>query len=155
MTSQPPRPDFIRHWTALEGPDDGHYPNSDELLSTGAPLARALGLEAIGIHHERLLPGRRTSYPHAESHEEEFVFVLEGAPDAWIDGHLHRLEPGEAIAFPAGTGITHNFINNGTAEARLMAIGQRNLAGNQLYYPRHVYKSARWGDDWWSDAPQR
>ena len=44
MSTQPSRPDFIRHWTALEGPDTAHYPNSDELLSIGAPLARALGL---------------------------------------------------------------------------------------------------------------
>ena len=31
-----------------------------------ASLGRRLGLTRIGIHHVRLLPGRRTSYPHAE-----------------------------------------------------------------------------------------
>ncbi len=52
------------------------------VFSIGAPLARKLGLGRIGIHHERLPPGRRTSYPHAESDEEEFVYVLEGYPEA-------------------------------------------------------------------------
>ncbi|MGH6992670.1 MAG: cupin domain-containing protein, partial [Caulobacteraceae bacterium] len=106
------RPDFIRHWRELEKPDESHYPGDDELMSIGAPLGRLLGLTRIGIHHERLPPSRRTSFPHAESLEEEFVFVLEGTPDAWIDGHLHRLEPGDAVGLPAGTGICHSFLNN-------------------------------------------
>jgi len=72
------RPDCIRHWRDVEGADDSTYPDSAELFSIGAPLARKLGLGRIGIHHERLPPGRRTSYPHAESEEEEFIYVLEG-----------------------------------------------------------------------------
>jgi hypothetical protein len=63
------------------------------------PLARKLGLGRIGIHHERLPPGRRTSYPHAESDEEEFVYVLEGHPEAWINGYLWKLEPGDSVGF--------------------------------------------------------
>ena len=37
----------------------------------GAAFGRHFGFKALGIHHERLLPGRRTSYPHAESAEED------------------------------------------------------------------------------------
>lgn len=70
------RPDCIRHWRELEGPDDATYPNNPERFSIGAPLARGLRLNRLGIHHERLPPGRRTSYPHAESDEEEFIYVL-------------------------------------------------------------------------------
>ena len=122
----PDRPDFIAHWTALEGEDDSHYPGDSELMSIGAPLGRALGLTRIGIHHERLPPGRRTCYAHAESAEEEFVYVLEGRPDAWIDGHLHALRPGDAVAFPAGTGICHTFLNNTDEEVSLLVIGEAN-----------------------------
>ena len=67
------RPDCIRHWRELEGPDDATYPDSPERFSIGAPLGRGLRLNRLGIHHERLPPGRRTSYPHAESDEEEFI----------------------------------------------------------------------------------
>lgn len=154
MPSQPPRPDFIRHWTALEGPDTAHYPNSDELLSIGAPLARALGLKAIGIHHERLLPGRRTSYPHAESMEEEFVFVLEGAPDAWIDGHLHRLGAGDAVGFPAGTGLCHSFLNNTGNNVRLLVVGEAPRADNKVYYPCNS-ELMPLRKDWWHHVPHR
>lgn len=148
------RPAFIRHWTELEGSDTDHYPGDSELLSIRAPLARTLGLSRIGIHHDRLLPGRRTSYPHAESAEEEFVFVLDGTPDAWIDGQLHRLKPGDAVAFPAGTGICHTFLNNTEAEVRLLVIGESSRPDNRVYYPLNQ-EHARMRSDAWIDAPAR
>jgi uncharacterized cupin superfamily protein len=147
------RPAFIRHWRELEGPDDSHYPGDDELMSVGAPLGRLLGLTRIGIHHERLPPGRRTSYPHAESAEEEFVFVLAGTPDVWIDGVLHRLAVGDAVGFPAGTGICHTFLNNTGEEVRLLVVGETNVAGARIHYPMNRgYEATR--VDAWTDAPE-
>lgn len=148
------RPDFIRHWRELEQPDDSHYPGDTELLSIGAPLGRLLGLTRIGIHHERLLPGRRTSYPHAESAEEEFVYVIEGHPDVWIDGRLHRLEPGDAVGFPAGTGICHTVINNTETEVRLLVVGERPKDENRIRYPRNPEHEATLKDRW-IDPPAR
>jgi uncharacterized cupin superfamily protein len=112
------------------------------------------GMTRIGVHHIRLLPGRRTCYPHAESLEEEFVFMVEGEADAWIDGFLHRVKAGDAIAFPAGTGISHCFINNGTAEARMITIGQRDVPGNRLWYPLNPEQRAK-RTNFWDDAPKR
>lgn len=148
------RPPFVAHWTEIEGPDGDHYPGSDEPLGIGAPLGRALGLTRLGIHHERLPPGRRTSWPHAESDEDEFVFVLDGTPDAWIDGHLHRLRPGDAVAFPAGTGIAHTFINDTDAEVRLLVVGEASKPGSRIAYPLNPERRDRIGD-WWDDAPER
>ncbi len=146
------RPDFIAHWTELEGADDSHYPGDKELLSIGAPLARTFGLTRIGIHHERLPPGRRTSYPHAESAEEEFAYVLEGRPDVWIDGVLHPLRPGDAVGFPAGTGICHTFINNTAEEVRLLVVGETAKPENRIRYPLHgAYEATR--KDRWIDPP--
>ncbi len=86
----------------------------------------ALGLTKLGIHHELLPPGRRTSFPHAESAAEEFVYVIEGMPDAWIDGELVRLAPGDGVGFPAGTGIAHSFLNNTDQTVRLLVVGEPN-----------------------------
>lgn len=148
------RPDFIKHWTELEGPDDQHYPGDTELMEIGAPLARKLGLTRIGIHHIRLLPGRRTSYPHAESAEEEFAYVLEGTPDVWIDGNLHRLKPGDSVAFPAGTGICHTFLNNTRDEVRMIVIGETPKPENRIRYPKNeAYEATR--KDRWVDWPER
>ena len=147
------RPSSIVHWTQIEQADDSHYEGDDELMSIGARFGRHFGLARLGIHHERLLPGRRTSYPHAESAEEEFVYVIAGTPDVWLDGELHPLRPGDAVGFPAGTGICHSFLNNTAREVRLLVVGEAHKPENRVFYPRNPEQSIR--KDWWSDPPAR
>ncbi len=144
----------IAHWSAVEGQDPGNFQGTNEPMSLGAPLAAHLGLKSIGIHHMRLLPGRRTSLPHAESLEEEFVYVITGTPDVWLDGVLHRLGPGDAVGFPAGTGLAHSFLNNTEADVTLLVVGNADIAGNRIVYPVNQERKA-WRTDWWGDAPQR
>ena len=148
------RPSSIAHWSKIERADDSHYDGDDELMSIGAPFGRHFGLTRLGIHHERLLPGRRTSYPHAESAEEEFVYVIAGTPDVWLDGALHRLRPGDAVGFPAGTGICHSFLNNTVGEVRLLVVGEKSKPENRVFYPRNPEQAAT-RSDWWSDPPVR
>lgn len=148
------RPDCIRHWRELEGPDDATYPDSPERFSIGAPLGRGLRLNRLGIHHERLPPGRRTSYPHAESDEEEFIYVLEGYPEVWINGYLWKLEPGDSVGFPAGTGICHTFLNNTEQEVRLLVVGEANKKYNRIYYPLNPGYAATRQDRWVDHPPQ-
>jgi uncharacterized cupin superfamily protein len=149
----PERPTFIAHWSEIERPDDKHYDGDDEPMSIGAPFGRHSGLTKLGIHHERLLPGRRTSFPHAESVEEEFVYVIEGTPDVWLDGDLHRLRPGDGVGFPAGTGIAHSFLNNTSAEVRLLVVGERSTPENRVFYPSNLDRRAL-RNDWWDDHPE-
>lgn len=134
------KPDCIKHYTEIQEEDISCYKSSGstELLSIGSPFAKKLGLTRLGIHHELLKPGRRTSWPHAESDEEEFAYVIEGTPDVWIDGHLHRLEPGDGVGFPAGTGITHTFINNTDEDVRLLVVGEPNKKENRVFYAVHT-----------------
>jgi len=148
------RPDCIVHWSEIEGPDNSHYQGDDERLSIGASLGRHLGFARLGIHHERLPPGRRTSYPHAESAEDEFVYVIVGTPDVWLDGVLHRLRPGDAVGFPAGTGQSHTFLNNTDEEVRLLVVGDRPRPDNRVWYPLNPEQQAL-RDDWWPDPPDR
>ena len=102
----------MAHFTEIEKDDSWCYPNSDERFAFGAAFSERFNLMRLGIHHERLPPGRRISWPHAEADEEEFVYVIEGTPDVWLDGHLRHLKPGDGVGFPAGTGIAHTFLNN-------------------------------------------
>jgi len=48
----------------------------------------------LGVNHETIFPGGRSSLPHAHSEDEEFVFVIEGRPSLWIDGELRELAAG-------------------------------------------------------------
>jgi uncharacterized cupin superfamily protein len=148
----PERLPFIANWRDIENPYAWQYDEDDEAMCIGAPFGRRFGLERLGIHHERLLPGRRTSFPHAESAEEEFVYVIEGEPDVWIDGHLHRLRPGDAVGFPAGTGIAHSFLNNTEAEVRLLVVGETAKPENRIFYPVNPERRPL-RSDWWDDHP--
>lgn len=151
MTARHPA---IVHWSEIEDREDWSYVQSDEPMSRGAAFGRHFGLARIGIHHVRLMPGRRSSFPHAESHEDEFVHVIEGTPDVWLDGVLHRLRPGDGVGFPAGTGLSHSFLNNTDSDVMLIVVGDRSMAENRIVYPVNPDRKAV-RSDWWEDAPPR
>lgn len=149
----PARPDFIRHYADIQRAfSDGVNPDMD---GRGSPF-RLLGLVKLGIHYEVIAPGHRSSFPHAESHEEECVFVVQGKPDAWIDGHLYPLVPGDAVAFPAGTGIAHSFLNNSGEDIHILVVGEANKDENRINYPLEPARMAEFASRGkaWLDAPK-
>lgn len=149
MSNQPARPPFIIHETQVEETSFS-YPGSDEVHCPSRAIGRAAGLKRTGIHVERLLPGTRTSFPHAEEDEEEWVYVLAGAPSVWIDGVVHQLAPGDLVALPAGTGICHVFLNDSDKEARLLAGGEASKPHNRIFYPLDPQRRAQVGEArWW------
>jgi uncharacterized cupin superfamily protein len=145
----------VAHWSAIEGDDDNHYPGSDELLTISASYSDVFKLMRLGIHHERLLPGRRLCWPHAEADEEEFVFVLEGEPDLWLDGHVRRLKPGDGVSFPAGTGLAHTFMNNTGEDVRFLVVGEASRQRSRIHYPLHPKRNAEISERHWKDAEGR
>lgn len=149
------RPPFIVSTDSV--PEEvGRYPDSDEAFSSGRAIGKAAGLLKIGLHVERVPPGHRTSLPHAEKEEEEFVYVLEGVVDAWIDGVLHPMKKGDLAAFPCGTGISHTFLNNGREDALLLVGGERAKSENKIVYPLNPERKRRFSwSQWWEDAPRR
>ena len=155
MTGTAAFSDCVTHFSAIEGADDNHYPASDELLSITASFSEHFGLMRLGIHHERLLPGRRVSWPHAEADEEEFVYVLEGTPDLWLDGQVKRLSPGDGVGFPAGTGLAHTFLNNSDRDVRLLVVGEASRYRSRIHYPLHPKRNEEIGDRHWRDGPVR
>ncbi len=134
----------------------GRYPQSDEVLSHGRAIGKVAGLLKIGLHVERVEPGHRTSFPHSESSEEEFVFVLSGEIDAWVDGELFPMEKGDLAAFPSETGINHTFINNSEETTLLFVGGERSKKDNQIFYPLNPERRAQMpATAWWDSSPER
>jgi uncharacterized cupin superfamily protein len=124
------------------------------LTCISASFSPHLNLMRLGIHHERLLPGRRVSWPHAEADEEEFVYVLEGTPDLWLDGYLKRLQPGDGVGFPAGTGIAHTFINNSESDVACWS-SATSRARIRIHYPPIPHATRKIGDRHWKNVLQR
>jgi uncharacterized cupin superfamily protein len=151
----PPRPSFIR--SSSEISEHIHvYPRSSEPMGPMRSVGREAGLQRIGINVQRLPPGSRSSWPHAEESEEEFVYVIEGTVDAWIDGHVFRMDPGDLAAFPAGTGISHCFINNSGRDAVLLVGGEAAKPENRIFYPLNPSRRSDMDPShWWHDVPIR
>lgn len=151
----PDRPAFIVSADSL--PEYTHvYPQSTEAMGPTRSLGAEAGLQRIGINLQRLPPGTRSSWPHAESDEEEFVYVIEGKVQAWIDGRLHPMKAGDLAAFPAGTGISHCFINNSEHEALLLVGGDVARASNRIFYPLNPTRRQDLPPAlWWHDVPAR
>lgn len=108
----------------------------------------------VGIHHGTVHPGSRLSLPHCESLEEEFLFVIEGELDCWLDGHIYPMKAMDAIGFPAGTGLCHTFINNSSKPTRVLVIGERTKKENRWWFPLNPEKKQEHLAKWWEDAPK-
>src|SRR5919202_1150082 len=64
-------------------------------------LGDALGLTRIGINLTTLPPGKESSMRHHHTHEDEFVFVLEGEVVLRTDEGEQVLSAGMCAGFPA------------------------------------------------------
>ena len=135
--AKPTRPAFVRNVKGLKRQKPSSYPGSKETFSHGARLSNAFHLKRLGIWHDVLGPGKRTSWPHAHLREEEFVYVLKGNPSLWANGRLVPLRPGDAVGFPAGTGIAHSILNNSRKPVEMLVVGEARVRGERLFYPMH------------------
>lgn len=150
---KPKRPDFVHNWRDILDKKSGTYPNSAEEHGIDATFGRRARFSRIGVHLEVLKPGRRTSWPHAERDEDEFVYVVSGKIDAWNDGHITPMGEGDFIGWEAGTGITHVIINNSNEDAVLIVGGEANRMRNQFWYPFHSKRNKEVGALYWADHP--
>ncbi len=143
--------------------EEGHYPApfDTERLSFGKNLGAAAGSARVGLWRERIPPGRRTSFTHAHSHEEELIYVLSGTC------HVRLIEPGRepfelqvraghTVSFPSGTRIAHSFVNHGATDCEILCFGERRRDVDRGAYPEDPAYSAwvaanrperHWADD--------
>jgi uncharacterized cupin superfamily protein len=89
-------------------------------------LGNAGGLADFGVNLMHLPPGNWSSQRHWHSHEDEFVYVLEGEVVLVEDGGETVLRAGDAAAFPKGTGNGHHLINRSDKTAVYLEAGSRN-----------------------------
>jgi uncharacterized cupin superfamily protein len=149
------KPPVAVHWKdILEEDKNSNYPGSTEQHGIAARFGRTARLSQLGIHLDVLKPGRRSSWPHAERDEEEFVYVVSGNVDVWIDGHIFPAGEGDLIGFPSRTAITHTIINNSDEDAILLVGAEAQKARNQFFYPLHPKQNEAVGKAHWHDHPK-
>ena len=91
-------------------------------------LGNAGGLADFGVNIMHLPPGGWSSQRHWHSHEDEFVYVLEGEVTLVEDGGETVLRAGDCAAFAKGTCNGHHMINRSGVMAVYLEVGSRQPA---------------------------
>lgn len=89
-------------------------------------LGDAVGLRDFGVNLMTLPSGNWSSQRHWHSHEDEFIYVLQGEVTLVEDDAETILRAGDCAAFPKNTGNGHHLINRLTATAIYLEVGSRN-----------------------------
>lgn len=98
-------------------------------------LGAAGCLTDFGVNLARIPPGVWSSQRHWHSHEDEFVYVLEGELVLVDDTGEHALCAGDAAAFPAGERNGHHLQNRSEREAVVLEVGSRRRDLDTCGYP--------------------
>jgi uncharacterized cupin superfamily protein len=96
-------------------------------------LGDAAGLKSIGVNLTTLPAGKESSMRHWHTHEDEFVYLIEGELVLRTDSGEQILTPGTCAGFPANSGSGHQLINRGPGPAVYLEISNRN-ADDVCYY---------------------
>ena len=101
-------------------------------------LGEALGLTLLGINLTTLLPGKESSMRHWHTHEDEFVYVLEGELVLRSAAGEQLLRAGMCAGFPAGSEDGHQLINRSERAAVYLEISNRDDADTAYYSDAEV-----------------
>jgi uncharacterized cupin superfamily protein len=78
-------------------------------------------------------PGGWTSQRHWHSHEDEFIWVVEGELTLVTDSGEELLRAGDCAAFPRGVEDGHHLINKSARPARVLEIGNSDAQDQCVY----------------------
>lgn len=98
------------------------------------PLGDFFGLANFGVNLSRLAPGAISALRHAHTKQDEFIYVLEGAPTLVTEEGKMQLAPGMCAGFKAGTGNGHQLINETDVDVFYLEVGDRT-PGDAANYP--------------------
>ncbi len=89
-------------------------------------LGEAGGLRDFGVNLMTLPPGGWSSQRHWHSHEDEFVYILQGELTLVEDAGESVLRAGDCAAFPKNSGNGHHMINQSSVTAVYLEVGSRD-----------------------------
>lgn len=121
---------------ALEAVSQSGYPEpyrSRVMPREKRRVGDALGLKKIGVNRTTLPPGKESSMRHWHTHEDEFIFVLEGEVVLRTTGGEQVLKAGSCAGFPAGLDDGHQLINRSDRPAVYLEVSNRD-AEDSVYY---------------------
>ena len=83
------------------------------------------GLTQFGVNLTRLPPGAWSAQRHWHTHEDEFVYVLEGELVLITDAGEETLHAGDSAGFRGGEQDGHHLVNRSDRDAVYLEVGSR------------------------------
>jgi uncharacterized cupin superfamily protein len=115
------------------------------------PLGVLFGLTGLGVNLTRLAPGSMSALRHHHARQDEFIYVLQGAPTLVTDAGATRLAPGMCAGFAAGSGNAHHLVNCSDEDVLYLEVGERT-AGDTVVYPDDDLQALAMDDGRWRFA---
>ena len=112
------------------------------------PLGDLFGIKNFGVNLTRLAPGGESALLHRHSKQDEFIYILEGAPTLVTETEELILSPGMCAGFPA-QGSAHQLVNRTDRDVVYLEIGDRT-PGDEGSYPKDDLKAALGPDGKWA-----
>ena len=97
-------------------------------------LGEAFGLTQFGVNLVVLGPGGQSALRHWHTHEDEFLYLLEGELVLVTNAGEQVIRTGDCAGYRAGESDGHHLINRGDAPARYLEIGSRS-EDDLAFYP--------------------
>jgi uncharacterized cupin superfamily protein len=116
-----------------------NYPDEFKPMVAGRirqRLGNFAGLKNFGVNLVKLEPGSCSALRHWHSHQDEFIYILEGELTLITDAGAEILKPGMAAGFPANEANGHHLVNRSSVVAVYLEVGDRTLY-DQGTYPDH------------------
>lgn len=86
-------------------------------------LGLAAGSEKLYVNIDYVNPSATSTKYHHHSSQEEFFLILKGTGILRMNDEEFSVQPGDFVAKPAGKGIAHQFLNNGTEVLEILDCG--------------------------------
>lgn len=132
------------------------YPGDSETFGHGVCLSREFQINSFAVWIEKLPPSKRSSWPHAHSVEEEFIFVLEGKPTLWLNQNEIEFQFYDGVDFKAGSGLAHTILNKSDRDLYYLCVGECNPQNDLVFYPLHPKRNEEMEAKgaMWEDCPE-
>ena len=103
-----------------------NYPDAFKALVAGRirqRLGKFAGLKNFGVNLVKLEPGSYSALRHWHSHQDEFIYILEGELTLITNAGEQILTAGMAAGFPAGEADGHHLVNRSSVVGVYLEVG--------------------------------
>ncbi|WMW80092.1 cupin domain-containing protein [Undibacterium cyanobacteriorum] len=110
-------------------------------------LGDLFGLTNFGVNLTTLAPNAVSALRHCHTHQDEFIYIVQGRPSLVTNEGKTQLAPGMCAGFKAGTGNAHCLLNETDEVVLYLEVGDRT-PNDEVAYPDEDLKAVFHNGGW-------